>query len=61
MSKSLSFLKDKIVIIKAFDDVPEHRFLVEEVKEDLVTGYALSGPLVGQYGEPDLDMIKEVW
>ncbi|MDA9020174.1 hypothetical protein N9H60_03240 [Flavimaricola sp.] len=49
-----------IVLIVAFDDVPEHEFEVEEVFEDLVTGTALSGPLAGEYGEPDLEMILRV-
>lgn len=31
-----------IVLIAAFDDVPEHEFEVEEVFEDLVTGVALT-------------------
>ena len=49
-----------IVLIAAFDDVPEHEFEVEEVFEDLVTGVALTGPLAGEYGEPDLEMILRV-
>lgn len=49
-----------VVTIKAFDDVPEHEFLVEEVHEDCVTGVALTGPLAGEYGEPDREMIVRV-
>ena len=49
-----------VVIIKAFDDVPEHEFLVHEVFEDCVTGVALTGPLAGEYGEPELAMIVRV-
>lgn len=49
-----------VVIIAAFDDIPEHRFLIEEVFEDLVTGVALSGPFEGEYGEPDREMILEI-
>ena len=49
-----------IVVLRAFDDVPEHRFRIEEVHEDCVTGVALSGPLAGSYGEPSLDLILEV-
>ena len=49
-----------IVLIAAFDDVPEHQFEVEEVFEDIVTGVALTGPLAGEYGEPDLEMILRV-
>ncbi|MCL7465659.1 hypothetical protein [Phaeovulum sp. NW3] len=49
-----------VVVIGAFDDVPEHRFLVDEVFEDFVTGVALTGPLQGEYGEPELSMIVRV-
>ena len=49
-----------IVVIAAFDDVPEHTFRVEEVFEDCVTGIALTGPLAGEYGEPDLSLILQV-
>jgi hypothetical protein len=49
-----------IVLIAAFDDVPEHSFRVEEVFEDCVTGIALTGPLAGEYGEPDLSLIRQV-
>ena len=49
-----------IVLIAAFDDVPEHSFRVEEVFEDCVTGIALTGPLAGEYGEPDLSLILQV-
>jgi hypothetical protein len=49
-----------IVLIAVFDDVPEHSFRVEEVFEDCVTGIALTGPLAGEYGEPDLSLILRV-
>ena len=49
-----------IVLIAAFDDIPEHQFQVEEVYEDLVTGTVLTGPFAGQYGEPDIERIVEV-
>ena len=49
-----------IVLIAAFDDVPEHQFQVDEVFDDLVTGTALTGPLAGEYGEPDIEMIVQV-
>jgi hypothetical protein len=49
-----------IVLIAAFDDISEHQFLVEEVFEDLVTGVALTGPLAGEYGEPDIELIVQV-
>jgi hypothetical protein len=46
-----------VVVVAAFDEVPEHEFLVQEVFEDHVTGVALTGPLAGQYGEPELEVI----
>lgn len=47
-----------IVVIRGFDDVPQHRFLIQSVEEDCVTGVALDGPLAGQYGEPPLELIE---
>ena len=49
-----------VVVIAAFDDVPEHRFRIDEVLDDCVTGVALTGPLTGEYGEPALSMILRV-
>lgn len=49
-----------VVVIGAFDDVPEHQFRIEEVLDDCVTGVALTGPLAGEYGEPELDQIVRV-
>ncbi len=49
-----------VVVVRAFDDVPEHLFRVEEVLEDCVTGFAVTGPLAGSYGEPALEMILRV-
>jgi hypothetical protein len=49
-----------VVLIRAFDDVPEHQFRVEEVYEDCITGQALTGPLQGEYGEPELSMVIRV-
>ena len=49
-----------IVVIEGFDDIPEHRFKVAEVHEDLVTGTALTGPLAGEYGEPERERITAV-
>jgi hypothetical protein len=46
-----------VVKVLAFDEVPEHLFLVDEVSEDHVTGWALTGPLAGEYGEPELTMV----
>ena len=49
-----------VVLIRAFDDVPEHLFRVEEVFEDCITGHALTGPFQGEYGEPELSMVIRV-
>ncbi len=49
-----------IVVIRAFDEVPEHRFQIDEVHEDCVTGTALTGPLAGHYGEPPIELILRV-
>lgn len=52
----------EVVVIGAFDEVPEHLFRIETVEEDHVTGVALTGPLAGAYGEPDVSMIiKVLW
>jgi hypothetical protein len=48
------------VVIGAFDDVPEHRFVIQSVEDDRITGTALTGPLAGAYGEPEIEMIVEV-
>ena len=49
-----------VVTIKGFDDIPEHQFRVDEVYQDFVTGLALTGPLAGEYGEPDIDKVLGV-
>ena len=49
-----------LVLIAAVDDLPEHRFLVQEVYEDCITGIAQTGPLAGAYGEPDLSLVIRV-
>ena len=46
-----------VVWVAAFDDVPQHLFRVDEVYEDCVGGVALTGPLAGSYGEPELAQI----
>ena len=46
-----------VVVIAAFDDVPEHLFEVQEFHEDCITGVALTGPLSGAYGEPAIAMV----
>ena len=49
-----------VVVIGGFDDIPDHQFQVDEVYQDLVTGTVLTGPLAGEYGEPEIEMIVEV-
>ena len=49
-----------IVVIEGFDDIPEHHFKVAEVYEDLVTGTAITGPLAGEYGEPERERITDM-
>ena len=49
-----------IVLIASFDEIPEHSFLVDEVFEDCITGTALTGPLAGEYGEPDIVLVLQV-
>ena len=48
------------VLIKGFDDIPAHRFLVDEVFDDFITGTALTEPLAGEYGEPEMLLVLEV-
>ena len=49
-----------VVTIRAFDAIPEHLFRVDEVLDDCVTGVALTGPLAGAYGEPDLALVAGI-
>ena len=58
--QTLQIRAGDVVVIGGFDDIPDHQFQVEEVYEDLVTGTVLTGPLAGEYGEPDIEMIVEV-
>ena len=58
--QTLEIKPGDVVVIGGFDDIPDHQFQVEEVYEDLVTGTVLTGPLAGEYGEPDIEMIVEV-
>ena len=48
------------VLIRAFDDVPEHVFELHTIEDDLVTGMALTGPFAGEYGEPDIELVLRV-
>ena len=48
------------VLIKGFDDVLEHVFEVHTIEDGFVTGMALTGPLAGEYGEPDIELVLRV-
>ncbi|TKZ21968.1 hypothetical protein FAP39_04955 [Shimia litoralis] len=48
------------VVIRAGEDWPEHLFRVAYVFDDCVGGYSLTGPLAGEYGEPDFDLVLRV-
>ena len=48
------------VLIRGFDEVPEHSFEVHTIEDGLVTGMALTGPLAGEYGEPDIELVLRV-
>jgi hypothetical protein len=60
MNPDIELVPGSIVVIAALDDIPEHQFEVVTVEEDHITGFALTGPLAGSYGEPDLDLIIRV-
>lgn len=49
-----------IVVIRAFDGWPEHLFEVDQVFDDCVSGYSLTGPLEGAYGKPGFELILPV-
>jgi hypothetical protein len=52
--------EDDVVVLRPLDDIPEHLFKVLDVYEDCITGYAITGPLKGVYGEPELELILRV-
>jgi hypothetical protein len=56
----LNIISGCIVLIEGFDDIPAHQFLVDEVFDDFITGKALTGPLAGEYGEPEITLVLEV-
>ena len=57
---NLTITPGSIVLLAGFDDIPEHSFRIEEVHEDCITGTALTGPLAGEYGEPDIALVLRV-
>ena len=50
-----------IVVIAAFDGWPEHLFEVDQTFEDSISGYSITGPLTGVYGEPGYELILKVY
>ena len=58
--QTLEIKPGDVLVTRGFDDIPEHQFQLEEVQEDLVTGTVLTGPLAGEYGEPDREMIVKI-
>jgi len=60
MDDPFNLREDDVVVIRAFDDWPEHLFQVWEVYDDGITGYSITGPLEGVYGEPAFDLILRV-
>jgi hypothetical protein len=48
------------VLLRAFDDVPEHVFELHTIEDGFVTGMALTGPFAGEYGEPDIELVLRV-
>ena len=54
------YRENDVVVIRAAEDWPEHLFRVSEVFDDCVSGYSLTGPLAGEYGEPEFALIKSV-
>ena len=56
----LNITRGCVVLIKGFDDIPAHQFLVDEVFDDFITGKALTGPLAGEYGEPEISLVLRV-
>ena len=49
-----------VVVIRAAHDWPEHLFEVDETFDDCVSGYSITGPLAGVYGEPGWELIDRV-
>ena len=48
------------VLIRGFDEVPEHVFEVHTIEDGYVTGMAVTGPFAGEYGEPDIELVLRV-
>ena len=48
------------VLIRGFDEVPEHVCEVHTIEDGYVTGMALTGPFAGECGEPDIELVLRV-
>ena len=48
------------VLIRAFDDVPEHVLELHTIEDGYITGMAVTGPFAGEYGEPDIELVLRV-
>ncbi len=57
---TLNLKEDDVVVIRAGEDWPEHLFRISEIYDDCATGYSISGPLEGAYGEPPYELILRV-
>jgi len=61
MTQTISMLRPgDIVAIRALDDIPEHLFKIQTIEDGYLTGMALSGPLQGCYGEPDMSLVLRI-
>jgi hypothetical protein len=40
--------------------LPSHLFKVTAITDGVLTGIALTGPLEGEYGEPDFNLVHRV-
>ena len=58
--RNLTITPGCVVLLAGFDDIPSHQFLVQDVFEDCITGIAQTGPLAGEYGEPDIALVLQV-
>ena len=48
------------VLIRGFDDVPEHVFIIHTIEDCYVTSMSLTRPLAGEYGESDIELVLRV-
>lgn len=53
-------ISGSVVVLKALDEVPPHLFRVDSIVDDTLCGVALTGPLAGEYGEPDKELVDRI-